>query len=82
MLLANNVILADDLEPAFVGIGTQFNKDFAIYDVQKCIEEFTRQGMTEEEAVEYFEFNVQGSWAGEFTPIFLTKCSLDDLEVE
>ena len=28
-------------------------------------------GMTEEDAVEYFDYNVQGAWVGEGTPIFL-----------
>ena len=27
--------------------------------------------MTNEEAIEYFEFNVVGAWMGEGTPIFL-----------
>ena len=27
--------------------------------------------MTEEEAVEYFQFNVQGAYVGESTPIFI-----------
>ena len=30
-----------------------------------------KEGMTDEEAVEYFEYNVVGSWMGEGTPIFL-----------
>ena len=29
-------------------------------------------GMTEEEAVEYFEFNIIGAWMGEETPCFLS----------
>ena len=27
--------------------------------------------MTEEEALEYFDYNVQGAWVGEGTPIFV-----------
>jgi hypothetical protein len=30
-----------------------------------------RDGMTDEEAMEYFDFNVQGAWVGESTPVFL-----------
>jgi hypothetical protein len=29
--------------------------------------------MTNEEAEEYFEFNVQGAWMGETTPAFITQ---------
>ena len=32
-----------------------------------------RDGMSDEEAVEYFEFNVTGAWVGENTPIFFEK---------
>jgi hypothetical protein len=32
-----------------------------------------KEGMSEEEAEEYFQFNVEGAWVGENTPIFLEK---------
>ena len=32
-----------------------------------------RDGMTHDEATEFFEFNVVGSWVGEETPIFLRQ---------
>jgi len=32
---------------------------------------FMQKVMTEEQAMEYFDFNVVGSWVGETTPIFL-----------
>jgi hypothetical protein len=32
-----------------------------------------RDGMTYEEAREYFDFNILGAWMGEFTPIFITN---------
>ena len=45
--------------------------DLAVYDRQKCIEILMeRDGMTDEEAVEYFDYNVTGAWVGENTPIF------------
>ena len=31
----------------------------------------TRDGMTEEEAQEYFDFNVEGAYMGEKTPIWV-----------
>ena len=55
-----------------IGVGQQFNKALAVYDRQKCIEILMeRDGMSDEEAVEYFEYNVTGAWVGEYTPIFL-----------
>jgi len=32
-----------------------------------------RDGMSMEEAEEYFEYNVQGAYVGEDTPIFMEK---------
>jgi hypothetical protein len=34
-------------------------------------------GMTEEEAEEYFNFNQLGAWIGENTPCFLTPLTLE-----
>lgn len=70
--LSPDVIVADGFEDALIGVGQQFNKALAVYDRQKCIEILIeRNGMSDEEAVEYFEYNVTGAWVGEYTPIFL-----------
>lgn len=68
-----NVLLADGFEDAFVGIGRQFGKPFAIYDRFECIEILIREGMSEEEAEEYFQYNTEGAWVGDKTPIFLER---------
>jgi len=65
------VLLADGFEDAFVGIGRQFGKPMAVYNKLKCIESLIKEGMDEEEAEEYFSFNVEGAYVGENTPIFL-----------
>jgi hypothetical protein len=64
---------ADGFDDAFIGYGQQFSRVLAIYDRAKCIEILMkRDGMTEDEAEEFFEFNVTGSWVGEYTPVFFT----------
>lgn len=68
-----SILLADGLDEAFIGIGWQFNTPLAVYDRDKCIEILESQGMTPEEAQEYFYFNTQGAYVGEQTPIFLEK---------
>lgn len=65
-----NVLLADGFEGAFIGIGRQFGKPIAIYDRTKCIE-ILMEEMTYEEAEEYFQYNTEGAWVGDQTPIFL-----------
>jgi hypothetical protein len=70
-LADETVLLADGFDDAFVGIGRQFSITFAVYDRQKCIEILTAQGMSEDEAEEHFQFNIEGAYAGENTPAFL-----------
>jgi len=65
------VLFANGFEGAFLGIGRQFNTFMAVYDYYKCIEILMEDGMSEEEAVEYFEFNTVGAYVGANTPIFL-----------
>ena len=68
-----NVLLADGFEDAFVGIGRQFGKPFAVYDRFECIEILIKEGMSEEEAEDYFQYNTEGAWVGDQTPIFLER---------
>jgi hypothetical protein len=44
-----------------------------VYDRDKCIEILESQGMTPEEAQEYFYYNTQGAYVGEQTPIFIER---------
>jgi hypothetical protein len=66
------ITLADGFADAFLGIGRQFGKPIAVYSRSKCIEVLMRD-MDEEQAEEYFEFNMTGAWIGESTPIYLEE---------
>ena len=69
-----NVMLADGFEDAFLGVARQFNSPpFTVYDRNKCIEILTEQGIDEDEAEEYFSFNVEGAYVGESTPAFMVS---------
>ena len=68
----DEAVFADGFEDALIGVGVIFNRSLATYDMRKCIDILMkRDDMTEEEAVEYFEFNVTGSYVGENTPVFV-----------
>jgi len=67
-----SIVLADGFADAFLGIGRQFSKPIAVYSRRKCIEVLMRD-MDEEQAEEYFEFNLAGAWVGESTPIYLDE---------
>ena len=44
-----------------------------IYDKSCVIKKLMKDGMDENEAVEFYEFNQLGAWLGENTPAFLEK---------
>lgn len=76
------LIVYDGLDDALIGLGQQFNTTALVYDIKKVIEIFVEDGMSEEDAVEHFNFNVVGAWTGEHTPIFLEKWEEDDRDPE
>ena len=67
-----NTLYADGFEAALIGHGWQHTKLLAIYDYGKCVEILMdRDGMRNEDAIEWMEYNVVGSWVGDYTPVFL-----------
>jgi len=68
-------LFADGFDDAYVGwIENRWVEDggpVAVYSRRKCIEVLMREGMDEEEAAEFFEFNVAGAYVGPNTPLFL-----------
>jgi hypothetical protein len=67
------MLLADGFEEAVIGYVTIFNKTVSLYDRNKCLDILVkRDGMTYEEAVEFFDFNVTGAYVGDLTPAFAT----------
>ena len=71
--VVEELVTADGFDNAFIGIGERINLDsVAVYDVDKCIDILvSRDGMTYEEAMEFFDFNIKRAWVGEKTPIWV-----------
>ena len=69
------------LEAAIVGYVERIGTDPIIaYDRDICLEILMMDdGLSEEEAIDHFEYNILGSWAGEGTPVFLT--TIDSLSL-
>jgi hypothetical protein len=60
------------LDKAIVGVVTRIGLEAVCYDSNKVIELLMEHDkMTEEEAIEYMEYNMKGAWVGETTPVFL-----------
>jgi hypothetical protein len=68
-------LFCDGFDEAIIGYAERINLGpVAAYDVNKIIEILVlRDGMTHEEAVEYFYFNIHGAWMGENTPVYIFK---------
>lgn len=69
-----SALVCDGFDEAIIGIAERIGLGPVIaYNVEKMLDiMIERDGMTYEEAREYFDFNIIGAWMGEFTPIFIT----------
>ena len=60
---------ADGFDEAVIGFEEQSGR--LIYSVTKCLEILVEvEGMSFEDAIEHFDFNVSGAYVGEQTPIW------------
>ena len=66
------LLFADGFDDAILGVAERIGMEPVVaYDVNKIIEILARD-MTEDEAVEFFEFNILGAYMGERTPVFIS----------
>tara|TARA_R110002012_G_scaffold201685_1_gene370756 strand:- start:428 stop:709 length:282 start_codon:yes stop_codon:yes gene_type:complete len=88
--LANSMLKVDGHDDAIIGIGEGWlvglhdngasRAEVLVYSVEKICEKLMkRDGMTYEEAMEYYEFNIVGGYHGEGMPIFLRPYDEYDL---
>lgn len=72
--IESEALYPTDLKEAIIGVVERFGvQPLVLLDREKCIEIFMkRDGMTDEEAEEHFEYNTIGSWMGTGTPCFAT----------
>jgi len=68
-------LLADGFEDAIIGVAERCSQpSLVVYDAERCIGILMeRDGMTYEDAAEFFQFNTLGAWVGENTPLFLWR---------
>ena len=75
----DSVVLFDGLEGAFLGVAyQQYKGPVAVYDRAVCIEILVEMFKDEEDpqesAEEYFQYNTEGAWVGENTPLIIDQC--------
>ena len=62
----------DGFDDCAVGTVSRFGMpSVLVYDLHKVIDKLISDGMSEEEAYEYYEFNMLGAWVGDGTPAFI-----------
>ena len=78
MVSADSILLfADGLDRAILGIAERDGHDFVVYDSEKIVQILrNRDGMSQDEAYEFFEINIAGAWLGEQTPIIVRPVRL------
>ncbi len=62
------ILKADGFDDAVIGIDTHMR---LVYSVSKSLDILVKDGMTMEDAMEHFYYNVSGSYVGEKTPIWV-----------
>jgi hypothetical protein len=75
MMMSDDYLKADGFDDAVIGTACvwrdQTREDVLVYSVEKMIVILEAGGMTEEEAIEYISFNVEGAYVGPKTPVFM-----------
>jgi len=69
-------LLMDGYDDCIIGVCNRFGQEpIVAYSYEKVIEKLkATEGYTDEEAMEWFEFNMIGSWVGDKTPCFMQEC--------
>jgi len=67
------MLKADGLDDAIIGVGHRCGEpSIVVYDMEKAVQIVQKKMDCEIwEAIEYFNFNILGSYIGEYTPIFM-----------
>lgn len=72
---AEGAIILDNFDDCIVGISEQFGEGNRIVYSKDMIIKKLCEEMSEEEALEYYDYNILGGYFGEQNPIFLSISS-------
>lgn len=76
------MLLIDGFDGAFIGASLIWRDHqrvrVAVYSGDEMVLHLMKGGMTDEEAVEYIEFNVEGAYMGIDTPVVVWDTDLND----
>lgn len=80
-MIANEIgadaILWDGLDDAIIGIATRANLQVVAYDHQK-VADILCETMNVDDVVEWIDFNINGAYVGERTPVLVRRMGTTD----
>ena len=62
-------LFADGLDNAILGYSSDCRVIYSVNQIMQTLVE--RDGMTPDEAIEFFNFNIECAYVGEYTPIYM-----------
>ena len=65
------MLFADGYDKAIAGVVWDGERTRVVYETEKILSILMEDGMTYDEASEYFDFNVAGAHMGVYTPLYL-----------
>ena len=70
----SEILFADGYDDAILGVAEWDGVWCVVYDVERILRILRkRDGMTRDEAQEFYAFNIAGAWVGERTPVFMVR---------
>ncbi|WP_199438693.1 hypothetical protein [Vibrio owensii] len=68
-----SIIFADGYDLALLGYITPDDEEWlvSVYDAEKIVNIMVTEGMDEDEAWEYFFYNISGAYVGKGTPCYI-----------
>ena len=71
--------LPEQFDDAVMGVSQRIGwENCIVYDAKKIIEILT-EDMSEQDALDHFDFNIAGSYVGDTTPVFLWRETIEDM---
>ena len=65
---SDDTLKADGYDDCIIGVDSHQR---VVYDQEKIIDKLGKD-MTREEATEFFYYNIEGSYVGDYTPLYIT----------
>jgi hypothetical protein len=81
--LNEDLLKIDGMDKALIGVCMTWNGHMLVerlvYDGQVITETLSEQGMSEEEAQDYIDFNIIGAYVGDSTPIVMWPTTMEEI---